>query len=184
MWNNWIGQRIRYRARMSLYWGYLLVAGGGILALLSRGHLADGLSGPRPVSGADLASPEVVQQLDGRALVFEAPEVRDTGAALGYAKRPDLIRARYLAAPAGKQWILVKVPARHEGATFRGLLALNSRSEQDSVAAPFAADNDLDPKRFLAYQLDATADTSRGFVATLFFLTALLVPGALLVLIG
>jgi hypothetical protein len=184
MWNNWIGQRIRRRGRMLLYWGLLLCAASTGMALAYRGHFAASLAGPHHASAEDLASPEIVDQLARRAVVFDADEVRDTGAVVSYARRKDIVRSRYLVVPASEHWLLLKVPPAHEGNSFTGYLVRNDSDERDHVIAPFAVANHIDPQRFLPYQLDVTVDTSRGLVAGLFFAMALLLPGLVLVAVG
>jgi hypothetical protein len=184
MWNNWLGRRIRDDGRRLLFWGVLLCAGAAGIAWEARDNFSPGLARPRPIDPGDLAAPDVANQLIGRTVTFDAPGAIGTGATVSYANRRDLTSARYFAVQAADRWLLVKVPAGQEGASFKGTVTGVSPAEQERVIGRFANDNDIDERLFLPVQVDGTVDTTRGLVVGLFFLALFLAPGLALVLLG
>jgi hypothetical protein len=184
MWNNWIGRRIRSGGRTLLLWGLILCGGAIGLGWMARGVFADALSKPVRVEAESLVSTEVVDQVRQGFILVDSSEVRDTGATLGFAKRPDRVLARYLAVRAGNHWLLVKVPGGHEGSTFAGMLGPVNSGEVEKVIVPFAHNDDIDPALFLPFCVDCTQDTRRALVVSLFFLAVFLVPGLVLTVLG
>ncbi len=182
MWNNWVGRRIRGGGRAMVLWGLVLCAAAAGVARLYPGALPLVLAGPVPVGGDELA--KGTGRLSRGPVAFSPTEAAVPVATLSKPNQPDTVFARYLAAPAGDRWLLVKVPGRHEGDSFTGVFAALSGEERDRVVAAFARANGVNAERFLPFRLDCTEDGRRPLVAGLFFLTVLFVPGLVLTALG